>query len=58
MSHFQQGWNLQYKYYTMYMQHSYTQIEQELSEDSVVPQPNLNSNSQTKMIFNVIPMWY
>ena len=28
MTHFQQGWNLQYKYYTMYMQHSYTQIEQ------------------------------
>ena len=38
MSHFQQGWNLQYKYYTMYMQQSYTQIEQELSEDNVVPQ--------------------
>ena len=29
MSHFQQDWNLQYKYYIMYMQHSYTQIELE-----------------------------
>ena len=38
MSHFQQGWNLQYKYYKMYMQHCYTQIEQKLSEENVVPQ--------------------